>query len=210
MRLAPDACLNPQGPKEVAADSVPRSASYTSLSQVVKNAYAKYDLSLGIGLAQINGKVFRIGERLHGAPLSAAPRGLLASEALPPRPSPGARGRAPMHTAPCRAMLLWDATARHDARAPPAFRPGSDCSQWCAPGQQHAPSSRCAGVPLTHAFTGHLGNMNELMLVSALAGAEMAMRDAGLAITPGSGVGKAIEYWHSTSKVIRTRESLLA
>jgi hypothetical protein len=28
----------------------------------VKNAYAKYDLSLGIGLAQINGKVFRIGE----------------------------------------------------------------------------------------------------------------------------------------------------
>jgi alanine-glyoxylate transaminase/serine-glyoxylate transaminase/serine-pyruvate transaminase len=28
----------------------------------VKNAYAKYDLSLGIGLAQVNGKVFRIGE----------------------------------------------------------------------------------------------------------------------------------------------------
>lgn len=86
-------------------------------NKVVKAAYAKYDLSLGIGLGQLNGKVFRIG---------------------------------------------------------------------------------------------HLGNMNELMLVAALGGAEMAMRDAGLNITPGSGVGKAIEYWHSTSKVIPTRESLLA
>lgn len=28
---------------------------------VVKNAYAKYNLSLGLGLAQVNGKVFRIG-----------------------------------------------------------------------------------------------------------------------------------------------------
>mmetsp|Transcript_19024 Transcript_19024/g.32549 ORF Transcript_19024/g.32549 Transcript_19024/m.32549 type:complete len:445 (-) Transcript_19024:1163-2497(-) len=86
-------------------------------NKIVKNAYAKYDLSLGVGLAQINGKVFRIG---------------------------------------------------------------------------------------------HLGNMNELMMVGALGGAEMAMRDAGMQITPGSGVGKAIEYWHSTSKVIPTRESLLA
>lgn len=31
-------------------------------NKIVKNAYAKYDLSLGIGLAQINGKVFRIGK----------------------------------------------------------------------------------------------------------------------------------------------------
>ncbi len=29
--------------------------------QIVKAAYAKYDLSLGVGLSQINGKVFRIG-----------------------------------------------------------------------------------------------------------------------------------------------------
>ncbi|GIL80982.1 hypothetical protein Vretimale_9319 [Volvox reticuliferus] len=85
-------------------------------NKIVKTAYAKYDLSLGIGLAQINGKVFRIG---------------------------------------------------------------------------------------------HLGNMNELMLVSALAGAEMAMIDAGVPIKPGSGVGKAIEYWHQTSSVIKTRESLV-
>jgi aspartate aminotransferase-like enzyme len=36
---------------------------------------------------------------------------------------------------------------------------------------------------------GHLGNMDELMMCSALAGAEMAMRDAGMKIKPGSGVG---------------------
>lgn len=28
-------------------------------NKVVKSAYAKYDLSLGVGLAELNGKVFR-------------------------------------------------------------------------------------------------------------------------------------------------------
>lgn len=79
---------------------------------VVKHAYAKYNLSLGVGLSEVNGKVFRIG---------------------------------------------------------------------------------------------HLGNMDEVMLLSALAGAEMAMIDAGIKIVPGSGVGKAIEFLQKTSKVIRTR-----
>ncbi|KAJ9515022.1 pyridoxal phosphate-dependent transferase [Haematococcus lacustris] len=86
-------------------------------NKIVNAAYAKYDLSIGIGLAHINGKVFRIG---------------------------------------------------------------------------------------------HLGNMNEVMLLGALCGVEMAMRDAGIDITPGSGVGKAVAYFHQTAKVIPTRESLLA
>ncbi|MEW5304980.1 MAG: hypothetical protein WDW36_007552 [Sanguina aurantia] len=85
-------------------------------NKVVKSAYAKYDLSLGVGLAELNGKVFRIG---------------------------------------------------------------------------------------------HLGNLNELMLVAALGGVEMAMRDAGIPIVPGSGVSKAIEHFHATAKVIPTRESLM-
>lgn len=85
-------------------------------NKIVKSAYAKYDLSLGIGLAQVNGKVFRIG---------------------------------------------------------------------------------------------HLGNMNELMLASALSGAEMAMVDAGMDIKFGSGVSKALEYWQKTVKTIPTRESLM-
>lgn len=80
---------------------------------IVKNAYARYNLSIGVGLSQVNGKVFRIG---------------------------------------------------------------------------------------------HLGNMDELMMCSALSGAEMAMIDAGLKIKPGSGVGRAIEYWQQSSKIIPTRE----
>lgn len=85
-------------------------------NKIVKNAYAKYNMSIGIGLSQVNGKVFRIG---------------------------------------------------------------------------------------------HLGNMDELMMCSALAGAEMAMIDSGMNITPGSGIGKAIDYWQKTSSVIKTRESLV-
>jgi len=42
---------------------------------------------------------------------------------------------------------------------------------------------------------GHLGDCNELMLLSAIAGAEMAMIDCGLPIKPGSGVAAAQTYW---------------
>ncbi|MGE0383491.1 MAG: aminotransferase class V-fold PLP-dependent enzyme [Gammaproteobacteria bacterium] len=45
---------------------------------------------------------------------------------------------------------------------------------------------------------GHLGDNNELMVLAALAGAEMAMRDAGIMVPPGSGVGVASEYYRST------------
>lgn len=106
-------CKNPRWKSDTL--SVIEVPSGIDSNKVVKAAYAKYDLSLGIGLAQVNGKVFRIG---------------------------------------------------------------------------------------------HLGNMNELMLVGALGGAEMAMRDAGMDIKPGSGVGAAVAYWHKTSAVIPTRESL--
>ena len=46
---------------------------------------------------------------------------------------------------------------------------------------------------------GHLGDLNELMLLGALAGAEMAMRDAGVAVVAGSGVGAAEEYWRQAT-----------
>jgi alanine-glyoxylate transaminase/serine-glyoxylate transaminase/serine-pyruvate transaminase len=42
---------------------------------------------------------------------------------------------------------------------------------------------------------GHLGDLNELMLLGAIAGAEMAMLDVGVKIEPGSGVGAAQSYW---------------
>lgn len=42
---------------------------------------------------------------------------------------------------------------------------------------------------------GHLGDLNELMLMSAIAGAEMAMRDEGLPVEAGSGVAAAQEFY---------------
>jgi len=42
---------------------------------------------------------------------------------------------------------------------------------------------------------GHLGDCNELMLMAALAGSEMAMVDCGM-VVPGSGVAAAADYWH--------------
>ena len=44
---------------------------------------------------------------------------------------------------------------------------------------------------------GHLGDLNELMLLGAIAGAEMAMLDVGVKIEPGSGVAAAQNYWRS-------------
>ena len=48
---------------------------------------------------------------------------------------------------------------------------------------------------------GHLGDLNELMLMGALAGAEMAMLDVGVEVKPGSGVGAASNYWRSHDPV---------
>ena len=46
---------------------------------------------------------------------------------------------------------------------------------------------------------GHIGDHNEGSILSALAVAEMAMRDAGLKITAGSGVAAASEYFRATA-----------
>ncbi len=42
---------------------------------------------------------------------------------------------------------------------------------------------------------GHLGDMNALTLAAALSGVEMALGDAGIPITLGSGVGAALSCW---------------
>lgn len=46
---------------------------------------------------------------------------------------------------------------------------------------------------------GHIGDMNDVSLLGAIAGVEMAMLDNGFDIKPGSGVGAAIEYYRSTA-----------
>ncbi|HUX80299.1 MAG TPA: serine--glyoxylate aminotransferase, partial [Alphaproteobacteria bacterium] len=51
---------------------------------------------------------------------------------------------------------------------------------------------------------GHLGDLNECMVLAGLAGVEMAMHDVGIPFKAGSGVGAAVEYYcssASTSKV---------
>ena len=47
---------------------------------------------------------------------------------------------------------------------------------------------------------GHLGDNNEVRMMAALGGVEMAMRDAGMKVRPGSGVAKAVEYYCDTAR----------
>jgi alanine-glyoxylate transaminase / serine-glyoxylate transaminase / serine-pyruvate transaminase len=54
---------------------------------------------------------------------------------------------------------------------------------------------------------GHLGDLNELMLMGALAGAEMAMLDVGVKVTPGSGVAAASNYWRTHDPVPKKKVS---
>ena len=44
---------------------------------------------------------------------------------------------------------------------------------------------------------GHLGHVNEIMLLSAIAGSEMAMRDLGVPVAAGSGVAAAEEHFRT-------------
>jgi alanine-glyoxylate transaminase / serine-glyoxylate transaminase / serine-pyruvate transaminase len=52
---------------------------------------------------------------------------------------------------------------------------------------------------------GHLGDLNELMLLGAIAGAEMAMRDVGIEVVPGSGVAAAEEHFRGAQAAAQTR-----
>ena len=44
---------------------------------------------------------------------------------------------------------------------------------------------------------GHLGDMNEIHLMAAIMGAEMAMQDCGIEVESGSGAAAASEYWRT-------------
>ena len=51
---------------------------------------------------------------------------------------------------------------------------------------------------------GHLGALDEIMIGGALFGCEMAMRDCGIDVVPGSGSGAAAEHYRVTSKASAT------
>src|SRR5450755_4676631 len=57
---------------------------------------------------------------------------------------------------------------------------------------------------------GHLGDLNELMLLGGIAGAEMAMLDVGAKLELGSGVAAAQNYWRSHSPVRLSSDSATA
>jgi len=46
---------------------------------------------------------------------------------------------------------------------------------------------------------GHVGDMNDVSMLGAIAGVEMALLDSGFDIQPGSGVAAAIEYYRATA-----------
>ena len=52
---------------------------------------------------------------------------------------------------------------------------------------------------------GHLGDLNELMVLGALAGCEMAMLDVGVKIEPGSGVGAAQKYFREHDTIAKKK-----
>ena len=54
---------------------------------------------------------------------------------------------------------------------------------------------------------GHLGDLNELMLMGAIAGAEMAMLDVGVEVQPGSGVAAASNYWRGHDTIPKRKVS---
>jgi alanine-glyoxylate transaminase/serine-glyoxylate transaminase/serine-pyruvate transaminase len=56
---------------------------------------------------------------------------------------------------------------------------------------------------------GHMGDLNELMLLGALAGTEMALRDVGLQVTPGSGVAAAEESYRATAAPLPPRAAVV-
>ncbi len=57
---------------------------------------------------------------------------------------------------------------------------------------------------------GHLGDLNDLMVLTAIAGGEMAMRDLGIPIDLGSGVAAAQEYFRRTARPVDLNRDLAA
>ena len=49
---------------------------------------------------------------------------------------------------------------------------------------------------------GHLGDLNELMCLGAITGAEMAMRDVGIKVEPGSGAAAAEEHYRAQAEQV--------
>jgi alanine-glyoxylate transaminase/serine-glyoxylate transaminase/serine-pyruvate transaminase len=54
---------------------------------------------------------------------------------------------------------------------------------------------------------GHLGDLNDLMVLTAIAGSEMAMRDVGIPVELGSGVAAAQDYYRKTARPVELSQT---
>ncbi len=57
---------------------------------------------------------------------------------------------------------------------------------------------------------GHIGDLSDPMLLSAIAGCEMAMRDLGIAVELGSGVAAAQEHYRQTARPLDLSQGIAA
>ena len=57
---------------------------------------------------------------------------------------------------------------------------------------------------------GHLGWQNEIMLLQAIAGSEMALRDSGIMVEPGSGVAAAQEFYREAYAPVASKPVAVA
>ncbi len=54
---------------------------------------------------------------------------------------------------------------------------------------------------------GHLGDLNELMVLSALGTVELVLRDIGVPFQSGASVEAEIDYFHATGPIVQLREA---
>jgi alanine-glyoxylate transaminase / serine-glyoxylate transaminase / serine-pyruvate transaminase len=96
-------------------------------------------------------------------------------------------------------MVLQHSQRHHGA----AWDRRRGCHRCCFPCYNLALGAGLSKVSGKLFRIGHLGDLNDLMVLGALAGAEMAMRDVGIDLTLGSGVAAAQAHFRKT---IMTKE----
>jgi alanine-glyoxylate transaminase/serine-glyoxylate transaminase/serine-pyruvate transaminase len=175
-------CVSPRGLERVAACTMPR-AYFDLRPMITSNATGYFPYTPAVGM-------------LHG--LRAA-LDLLKAEGLA---NVVARHRR-LANATRAAVAAWGLTpccqvpsAASDTVTTIMVPEGADALKVIEHAYRHYNLSLGGGLARLagKAFRiGHLGDVNELMLIGAIAGAEMALRDAGVAVTPGSGVAAAEE-----------------
>lgn len=97
---------------------------------------------------------------------------------------------------PCAKESKWDSDTVTAILVPPGFN-GADV---ISTGYHRYNLSLGAGLSQVAGKVfriGHLGDLNELMVLGAISGAEMAMADVGIDVTLGSGVAAAQDYFRS-------------